>query len=236
MPSHPIAGLVVGLIAYTVVSLSIRRPSATPLDFRDVTAPGYIFLQVAVAILLLALLVPFPAVTTAEFGWGYVLALAFVGVPQLVGVAQRQCIHQFEIGNLYPMWSILPRELLLCGLAFPAIAFGEEVVFRGILHLPQPVVAAAQWLVYLVGSRAGAGSLAIACAFLAALPVETGSLGVVIGAHAALHTLTGQLRSPGLFGGVYPLLEQAKWRNLAPGWRKAAVELAAGALLVGLAP
>ena len=101
------------------------------------------------------------------------------------------------------------------------------------MHLPEPVVAAAQWLVYLAGSRTGV-SAPLICVFLAALHQRSGSLAAVIGAHAVIQTLTGRLRSPGLFGAVYPILEQAKWKNLAPGWLKVAVELGAGVLLVGL--
>ena len=236
MPSDPIARLIIALVLYTAVSLSVRRPSPTALDFLDATAPGFLLLQVAVAVLVLAILAPFPVITAAALGWGYAAGLAFVGVSHLVGIARRECIHQFEIRNLYPMGSILPRELLLCGVAFPAIAICEEVVLRGVLHAPEPAVAAAQWLVYLAGSRTGLGGSVTSCVFLAALHERTGSLGVVVGAHAALQTLTGRLRSPGLFGSVYPLLEQAKWKNLAPSWRKAAVELAAGAFMIALAP
>ena len=228
------AGLAGALALYAAVSLSVRRPYPTPLDFRDATAPAYLLLLVAVAVLVLAILAPFPLIAPASFGWGYAAGLAFVGAPHLVGIARRECIHQFEVRDLHSLRSIVPRELLLCGLTFPAIATAEEVVFRGVLKLPEPAVAVAQWLVYVAGSRMGAGAAAIACALLAGLHEMTGSLGVVIGAHAAVQTLTGRLSSPGLFGGVYPLLEQAKWKSLSPGWQKAAVELAAGAMLIGL--
>ena len=229
------AGLAIAVILYAAVSLAARRPSPTPLDFREVTAPAYLLLHVAVAVLALAILAPLPRISGPALAWGYAAGLAFVGAPHLVGIARRECIHQFEVRDLYPLVTILPRELLLCCATFPAIAACEEVAFRGVLGLPEPAVAAAQWLVYVAGSRTGVGAPLIACAFVAALHQQTGSLGVVIGAHAAIHTLTGRLRSPGLFGTVYPLLEQAKWKHLAPGWRKAAVELGAGALLIGLA-
>ena len=235
MPSGLTAGVVVGLVVYAAVSLLIARPSATPLDFLAATAPAYLLLQVAVAVFVLAILTPFPANSPVAFGWGYGMGLAFVAAPQLVGIARRECIHQFEIRNLYPLSSILPRDLLLCAVVFPIIAACEEVVFRGILKVPEPAVAVAQWLVYWAGSRTGAGGPAIPCAFLAALHQRADSLGTVVGAHAAIQTLTGRLRSPGLFGGVYPLLEQAKWKDLGLNWRKVVVELAAGALLVGLA-
>jgi membrane protease YdiL (CAAX protease family) len=230
-----VVGLVIALVLYAAVSLTVRRPSPTPLDFRDVTAPAYLLLQVAVAVLVLALL-PIPyEVDAIGLARGYAAGLAFVGAPQLVGIARRECIRLFEINYLYPVSSILPRELLLCAATFPAIAVCEEVALRGVAPGPEAAVAAAQWLVYLAGSRTGVGAPAIACAFLAALHQRTGSLEVVIGAHAAIQTLTGRLRSPGLFGAVYPLLEQAKWKNLAPAWRQAAVELGAAALLIGLA-
>lgn len=235
MPSEPIAGLVIGFVVYTAVSLLIARPSATPLNFLAATVPGYLVLQMAVAAFVLAILTPFRTISLVAFGWGYAVGVAFVAAPQLVGIARRECIHQFEIRNLYPLSSLLPRELLLCAVIFPAIAACEEVMFRGILKVPEPAVAVVQWLVYWAGSRTGAGGPAIPCAFLAALHQRTGSLGTVIGAHAAIQTLTGRLRSPGLFGGVYPLLEQAKWKDLGSDWRKGAVELAAGALLVWLA-
>ena len=227
-------GLVIALGLYTTVSLAVRRPSPTPLDFRDVTAPAYLLLHVAVAILVLAASVPLPGIDAAALAWGYTAGLAFVGAPHVIGIARRKCIHQFEIKDLYPMWTILPRELLLCSATFPAIAACEEVAFRGVVDLPEQAVAAVQWLVYGAGSRTGVGAPLIACAFLAALHQRTGSLAVVIGAHVAIQTLTGWLRSPGLFGAVYPLLEQAKWKNLGPGWRKAVVELAAGPVVIGL--
>lgn len=234
MLNDAVVKLIFALVLYGAISLCVRRPFATPLDFLEATAPSYLLLKVAVAVLVLAILAPLPALNAASLAGGYAAGLAFVAVPNLVGIARGECIHQFEVLDLHPMRSVLPRELLLGIATFPAIAFCEEVVFRGVIRLPEPAVAAAQWLVYLTGSRTGAGSLAISCAFLAALHERTGSLGVVIGAHAALYTLTGRLRSPGLFGGVYPLLEQAKWKNLAPGWRRAALELAAGAFLVWL--
>ena len=226
--------LAIAIVLYAVVSLAVRRPSATPLDFRETTAPAYLLLQVAVTILILVILGPPPAIKPTALALGYAAGLVFVGAPHLVGIARRECIHQFEIKDLYPMWTILPRELLLCGVAFPAIATCEEVAFRGAVHLPEPAVVAAQWLVYLAGSKTGVGAPLISCIFLAALHEWTGSLAVVIGAHAAIQTLTGRLRSPGLFGAVYPLLEQAKWKNLAPDWRSMAVELGVGAVLIGL--
>ena len=189
----------------------------------------------AVGAAVVAILPPFPAIHPAALAWGLVLGLGFVSIPQVVGIARRECLHQFEIRNLYPLRSILWREILLCGATFPAIATCEEVVFRGVLPLPPLAVAAAQFLVYVAGSPRRPVSLAISCAFLAALYEVTGSLGVVIGAHTALHTLTGRLRSPGLFGGVYPLLEQVKWRNLAPAWQEGIAEVAIGVLLIRLA-
>lgn len=234
MATDAIVRLSIALVLYLVVSAAIRRPFPTPLDFQAVTAPGYLMLQVAVAVLVLAILAPLPDINPAAVGWGYAAGLAFVAAPNLVGLARRQCIYQFEIRDLYTLWSILPREMLLCGATFPAMALCEEVIFRGTLHLPEPAVAALQWLVYLAGSRTRVGGLAMSCAFLAALHTRTGSLGVVIGAHAALQTLTGRLRSPGLFGGVYPLLDQLKWKNLEPGWLKAVIEALTGAVLVGL--
>jgi len=235
MPNDPLARLFVGLVLYTVVSVFVRHPSLTPLDFLEATAATYLLLQVTVAIFILAILAPLPVISVRAFAWGYVAGLAFVASPHLVGIARRECIHQFEIRNLYRLSSILPRELLLCGVTFPAIAACEEVVFRGILEVPEPAVAVAQWLVYWAGSRSGVSGPALSCAFVAALHQRTGLLGAVIGAHAAIQTLTGRLRSPGLFGRVYPLLEQAKWRDLGPAWRKTAVELAVGAVLVWLA-
>jgi membrane protease YdiL (CAAX protease family) len=227
-------GLAIAVILYAAVNLVVRRPSPTPLDFRDVTAPAYLLLHVAVAVLVLAVLAPPPEINTAGLAWGYAAGLAFVGAPHLVGIARGECIHQFEIKDLYPASTIIVRELLLCGVTFPAIAVCEEVAFRAVLGLPDAGVAAAQWLVYLAGSRTGVVAPLISCAFLAALHQQTGSLAVVIGAHAAIQTLTGRLRSPGLFSAVYPLLEQTKWKNLGPGWRQAAAELGAGAVLIGL--
>ena len=226
--------LAIAVVLYTVVSLAVRHPSPTPLDFRDVTAPAYLLLHVAVAVLVLVILAPLSTINATAFAWGYAAGLTFVGVPHLVGISRRECIHQFEIKDLYPVWTIVPRELLLWGVTFPATSACEEFAFRGVVQLPEPVVAAAQGLVYLAGSRTGVGAPLISCVFLAALHQRSGSLAAVIGAHAAIQTLTGRLRSPGLFGAVYPILEQAKWKNLTPGWLKMAVELGAGVLLVGL--
>jgi hypothetical protein len=41
--------LAIAVVLYTVVSLAVRHPSPTPLDFRAVTAPAYLLLHVAVA-------------------------------------------------------------------------------------------------------------------------------------------------------------------------------------------
>jgi len=147
--------LAIAAVLYTMVSLAVRHPSPTPLDFRDVTAPAYLLLRVAVAVLVLAILAPPSTLNATALAWGYAAGLTFVGVPHLVGISRRECIQQFEIKDLYPVWTIVPRELLLWGVTFPAITACEEVAFRGVVHLPEPVVAAAQWLVYLAGSRTG---------------------------------------------------------------------------------
>ncbi len=228
------AGLAIALVLYAAVSLSVRRPYATPLDFLAATAPGYLLLQMAVAVLMLAILLPLPTLVPSFVGGGYAAGLAFAAAPHVLALARRESIHQFEIKELYSLRSIVPRELLLCAVTFPAIAAAEEVVFRGVVRLPAPAVALVQWLVYVAGARRGAGASAVSCIFLAALHQTTDSLGAVIGAHAAIQTLTGSLRSPGLFGAVYPLFEQARWRSLSPAWQKVATELAAGAALVAL--
>jgi len=228
------SGLVVALALYAAVSLLVRPPYPTPLDFRDATAPAHLLLQVAVAMLILATVGPFPDFAPTSLAWGYAAGLVFVAVPHIFGIARRECIHQLEITDLHPSRLMLPRELILCGLVFPAIAASEEVVLRGVFRLPEPLVVVVQWLVYLAASRTAAAPSAIACVLLGALHQATGSLAAVIGAHAAIHTLTGWLRGPGLFGSVYPLLDQAKWRNLAPAWQQAALAVAAGALVLTL--
>ncbi len=229
-------GLAVALLLYAAISLVVRRPYPTPLDFRDVTAPSYLLLQLAVAVLVLAALAPLPAIPPVSFVVGYAAGAAFVAAPHLLGLARRECIHQFEIRDLHDLRTILPRELLLCGVVFPAIALAEEVVLRHTLPLPRPAVPLVQWLLYRAGGGKGAGASAIACLFLAGLYQTGGGLGAVVGAHAAVQTLTGLLQSPGLFGGVFPLLEQARWKNLSPGWQKLVAQLAAAATLVGLVP
>lgn len=228
-------GLALALLLYAAISLAVRRPYATPLDFCEATAPSYLLLLLATAVLVLAALGPLPAIAPASFAWGYSAGAAFVAAPHLLGIARRECVHQFEIRDLYGLRTIVPRELLLCVVTFPAIALCEEVVFRDVVTAPWPAVALVQWLVYRAGARNGAVASAIACLFLAGLHQSSGGLGAVVGAHAAIQTLTGLLRSPGLFGGVFPLFEQARWRNLAPDGQLLVVELAAAAALVGLA-
>jgi hypothetical protein len=229
------AGLAFALPLYAAISLVVRRPYQTPLDFRAATAASYQLLLLAVVVLVLVALAPLPVIGPVSFAWGYAAGAAFVAAPHLLGIARKECLHQFEIRDLYGLWSVVPRELLLVGVTFPAIALCEEVVFRGALPIPRPAIALVQWLVYRAGARNGAGEPAIACLLLAGLHQASGELGAVVGAHAAIQTLTGLLRSPGLFGGVFPLLEQARWRNLAPGWQKLAVALAAAGVLLGLA-
>ena len=229
------AGLALAVLVYAAISLAVRRPFATPLDFREATAPSYLLLLVATAVLILASLDPLPVIAPVSVAWGYAAGTAFVAAPHLLGIARRDCLHQFEIRDLHGLRTIVPRELLLCGVTFPAIALGEEAVFRGVLLAPWPAVVLVQWLVYRAGGRNGAVASAISCLFLAGLHEASGGLGAVVGAHAAIQTLTGLLRSPGLFGGVFPLLEQARFKNLSPGWQKLCVELAAAAALVGLA-
>jgi membrane protease YdiL (CAAX protease family) len=228
------SGLVAAIALYAAVSLLVPRPYPTPLDFREATAPSYLLLQVAVGVLVLAMAGPIPDLAPAGLAWGYAAGLAFVTAPHLLGIARGECVHQFEVADLHPPKLVAPREALLCAVVFPAIAASEEVVFRGVVRLPEPLVVVGQWLVYRAGSRTAPAFSAVACVLLGALHQATGSLGAVIGAHAAIQTLTGWLRAPGLFGGVYPLLEQAKWRNLAPAWQQAALGLAAGAGLLVL--
>jgi membrane protease YdiL (CAAX protease family) len=235
---QPIQGdvgrLVAALVLYAGVSTVVRRPYATPLDFRDVTAPAYLFLQVAVAVLVLAVLPPALPIVPASVAYGYVAGLAFVAAPALAAIVRREWIHQFEVRDLHSLRMVLPREALLCLVAIPAIATCEEVFFRGVLGRPEPAVMAAQWLTCrAAGVRAGPA--ASVCGFLAVLHYTTGSLGLVIGAHAAVQTLTGHVRSPGLFSGLYALFEQARSRSLGPTWQRAALELASGAAIVLLA-
>ena len=229
------AGLAVALLLYAALSLVVRRPYATPLDFREATSPYYLLLLVAAAVLVLAVLGPLPVIAPASVAGGYAAGAAFVAAPHVLGLARRECLHQFEVRDLHSLSTVLPRELLLGGLALPAVALCEEVVFRSALPVPWPAVPVVQWLVYRAGPRNRAVDSAVACLFLAALHRATGGLGAVVGAHAAIQTLTGLLSSPGLFGGVFPLLDQARFRNLAPGWLKRTAELAAAAALVGLA-
>ena len=229
------AGLTLAVLVYAGISLAVRRPYPTPLDFRESTAPSYLLLIAATAVLVLCSLGPPPVIAPASFAWGYGAGAAFVAAPQLLGMARGECFHQFEIRDLHGLRTILPRELLLCGVAFPAIALCEEAVFRCVLPLPWPAVVLVQWLVYRAAARGGALACAISCLFLADLHEASGGLGAVVGAHAAIQTLTGPFRSPGLFAGVFPLLEQARLRNLSPGWQKLAIELAVAAAVVGLA-
>jgi hypothetical protein len=229
------AGLAVALLLYAALSLAVRRPYATPLDFREATSPSYVLFLAATAVLVLAPLGPLPTIAPASVAWGYGAGVGFVAAPHLLGMARRDCLHQFEVRDLHPLATILPRELLFCGVALPAIAHCEEVVFRSALPVPWPAVPVLQWIVYQAGSRNDARASAVACLFLAALHQSSGGLGAVVGAHAAIQTLTGVLRSPGLFGGVFPLLEQARFRNFAPGWQKLAAQLVAAAALVSLA-
>jgi hypothetical protein len=230
------AGLVVALLFYAAISLAVRRPYQTPLDFRAAAAPSYQLLQLAVVVVVLAALDARPVVAPARFAWGYAAGAAFVAAPQVLGWARRECLHQFEIRDLHDLRTILPRETLLFGVTLPAIALAEETVLRGALPLPWPAIALAQWLTYRAAARSGAGASALACLLLAGLHRASGELGAVVGAHAAIQTLTGRLTSPGIFGDVFPVLAQLRWRNFSPGWQKLAIELTAALLLVGLAP
>lgn len=229
------AGLGLALLVYAAVSFSVRRPYQTALDFRAATAPTYLALILAVVLLMLEALAPLPEIAARPFAWGYAAGAAFVAAPQVVGLARRECLHQFEVRDLYRPSLIVPRELLLVALVFPAIALCEEVVFRSALPLPKPAIALVQWLVCRASARNNPADSAIACLFLAGLHHAGDSLWAVVGAHAAIQTLTGRLRSPGLFGDVFPLLEQVRFKNLSPAWQKAAAEVAAAALLVALA-
>jgi hypothetical protein len=118
-------------------------------------------------------------------------------------------------------------------VTFPALATCEEVVLRGVPAWPEPLVVAVHALVCLLASRRYPWGTVTACAFLGLLHSATGSLAVVIGGHAAVETFTGRLRFPGLFGQVFPLLEQAGWRNLGPAWLGLTAEAAAAAVVLG---
>ncbi|PYM49460.1 MAG: hypothetical protein DME14_08570 [Candidatus Rokuibacteriota bacterium] len=63
--------LVIAVVLYTVVSLAVRHPSPTPLDFRAVTAPAYLLLHVAVAVLVLVILAPLSTLNATALAWGY---------------------------------------------------------------------------------------------------------------------------------------------------------------------
>jgi hypothetical protein len=229
------AGLALALLLYAVVSLSVQRPYQTPLDFRAATAPSYLGLLVAIAVLILAAVAPAPAIGVSSVAWGYAAGVAFVAAPQIVGIARRECVHQFEIRNLHGPREVVARELLLVGAVFPLIALCEEVVLRSALPLPKTAVPLLQWILYRASTRGRAVETAVACLFLAGLDQAVDDLGVVVGAHAAIQTLTGRLSSPGLFGDAYPLLSQLRFRSLSPRWQTAVAEIATAALLVGLA-
>jgi len=229
-----VTGLVVAAVAYAVVSLRVRHPAPTPLDFRAATAPAYGMLQVATALVVLTLIAPPFELAVGAAIRGYAAGLAFVVAPQIVGMARRECLHQAEVLDLHPSrWSIALRDLLLAAVTFPALAACEEVVLRGLVALPEAVVVAIHALLCLLASRRYPWGTVAACAFLGLLHATSGSLALVIGAHAAIQTFTGRLRLPGLFGQVFPLLEQAGWRNLGPAWLGLTAEAVTAALVVG---
>jgi hypothetical protein len=229
-----VTGLVVAAAVYAAVSLRVRHPAPTPLDFRAATAPAYAMLQVATAVLVLTLIAPPLALEPAALVRGYAAGLAFVAAPQIVGIARRECLHQAEVLDLHPSRvSIALRDLLQGAVTLPTLAACEEVVLRGLVAVPEPIVVAAHALVCLLASRRYPWGTVAACAFLGLLHSATGSLALVIAAHAAVQTFTGRLRLPGLFGRVFPLLEQAGWRNLGPAWLGLTAEAAAAALVLG---
>jgi hypothetical protein len=221
----PLAG---ALVVYALVSLRVPRPYPTPLDFRAATSPFFALLQVSLAVLIAAQ-APLPEADLAAAGRGYLAGLLFVLGPQLVGIARRECIHQFEVKELYRPAEVAAREAVACFLAFPAIAACEEILLRGTVRAPEPAIAAVQFLLGLAASRARVFDLAVACALLAALHWRTGSLALVIGAHAAVLTMTGRPGTPGLFSAVYPLLLQARWKCLSPAWQTGAAQVAVAA-------
>ena len=234
MPWPFIAGPVFALVVYAVATSVARRPALTPLDFLAATSPGYLGLQAALAVFVLALVVPYRTISVRDAVLGYAVGVVFVIAPYAVGIARRESFHQFEVRDLYPRGTIVRREALLCAIAVPVIAACEESAVRGVVRVPEAVVFVVQWLLYAAGSRSRATRALLPCALLALLHQRTGSLGLVIGAHAAIQTLGGRLRSPGIFGDVYDLLAQAQWRDLGPRWMRVAVELAVGAAVVAL--
>ena len=209
---------------YLTATRLVPRPRPTPLDFLAATAPGYLCFLVAVASTAIAVSASVLTIPLQGVAWGYAVGVLFSTLPIGLAIVRREWIHQFEIKDLYSLRQIVPREILLCAVVIPAIAVCEELIFRTALPLPTVVVVVVQWLVYTAGSRSGWRRTVTPCAFLAALHFVTGSLGIVIGAHAAMQTLGGRLRSPGIFSDVYPLLEQAKSRTLGPDWEIAVVE------------
>lgn len=226
------AGLALAVLLYAALSLAVRRPYQTPLDFRAATAPSYQLLQVAVAVMVLASLDARPDVAPSTFALGCAVGAAFVAAPHVVGIARRECLHQFEIRNLHPLRAIVPRDVLLFGVTIPAIALCEETVLRLALPLPWQAVPLVQWLLCRASGRATPGASALACLLLAGLHGVSGNLGLVVGAHAAIQALTGRLTSPGIFGDVFPLLQQVRLRNLSPARLTLAAELAAGVAVV----
>lgn len=221
--------LLLALALYVLVSVSVPLPRPTPLDFRSIAGLPFVLLQLAMATILLVLAGRAVQIAPADFALGYAAGTAWTLAPYLL--SPRRCTHQFEVRNLYPFSEVAGRELLVLAVAVPAIALCEETLLRG-AGLPAWVPFAAQAALCLPRGRRDPIGVVLACGVLAALHATTGSVSVAAGAHAAILTFAGRLRSPGVFGAVYPLFEQARLRDLSPAWRAKAVEIAAGILLV----
>src|SRR2546426_8637798 len=81
--------LAIAVLLYTLVSLAVRHPSPTPLDFRDVTAPAYLLLHVAVARPVLVILAPLSTLNPTALPRGYAGASPFWAGPTPSGSPGR---------------------------------------------------------------------------------------------------------------------------------------------------
>lgn len=225
------AAVAVAVAAYALVGLPVRRPAPTPLDFRAIVSPSWVLFQVAVAVMMFAVLPPLPAIDPAGAWRGFAAGLAFVGAVHLPAILRGECVHQFEVRNLYSAGGVLRGEAA-AGIAILAASASQEMVLRGVVRAPEWAVASIQFVLCLPSSRRAVAAVAVACAFVAGIHAATGSLGCAIGAHAGIQALAGWLRPPGIFAAVYPLLEQARWKNLGPAWHRWLAAAAAGGALI----
>jgi len=226
-----VAVLALAGFLYGGASFCVPRARKDALDFPAATGPRFMGLCAGVALTTSAL-VGFPE--SAETGAvlrGWIAGAMFVAVPQGLAVLRRRFAHQWEVAGFCSVRSIMVRNMAMALLVFPAVALCEQTLLRGAWPVPGPAAVGLQWILLFPRGRRSAVEGVIPCAFMGGLHMATGSVWMVIGAHAALQTLTGRLGTAGLFGDAYALGEQINWRNLCPAWQQALAEVAVGVCL-----